>query len=160
MADVGIDVASMRQEYSSRPLYEKDLGGDPIVAFEKWLKDAVNAKEPEPNAMTLATVDQDGGWRRTPVQAGARHWPGNMTSPLNCPVEINNRFSFRLLTALPSLPRRTRRAHGAAQGRRQGRLSLLQQLRLWQGARAGRQPARHACVLVEHVQPIGRLMLR
>lgn len=60
MADIGLDVASMREEYSSRPLTEKELGNDPVMAFERWLKDAVDANEPEPNAMTLATVDAEG----------------------------------------------------------------------------------------------------
>jgi pyridoxine/pyridoxamine 5'-phosphate oxidase len=60
MADIGLDVANMREEYSCRPLTEKDLGTDPIMAFERWLKDAVDANEPEPNAMTLATVDAEG----------------------------------------------------------------------------------------------------
>jgi len=33
---------------------------DPILQFEEWLQDAIKAKIPEPNAMTLATSSFDG----------------------------------------------------------------------------------------------------
>ena len=35
---------------------------DPLKQFETWLNQAIEAKVPEPNAMTLATVGADGRW--------------------------------------------------------------------------------------------------
>jgi pyridoxamine 5'-phosphate oxidase len=37
-----------------------DLDGDPLVQLERWMADAAAAGEPEPAAMTLATVDAGG----------------------------------------------------------------------------------------------------
>ena len=41
-------------------LDESSVEPDPIRQFERWFTEAVSAKMPEPNAMTLATVDADG----------------------------------------------------------------------------------------------------
>jgi pyridoxamine 5'-phosphate oxidase len=41
-------------------LEPRDLGPDPIAAFEIWLADAEAAGVPLPNAMALATADADG----------------------------------------------------------------------------------------------------
>jgi pyridoxamine 5'-phosphate oxidase len=54
------DVAAMRQEYMSRRLDERDAARDAIVQFESWFDDAVRAKLPMVNAMTLATASPDG----------------------------------------------------------------------------------------------------
>jgi pyridoxamine 5'-phosphate oxidase len=53
------DVAAMRQEYMSRRLDERDAVADPIVQFQSWFDDAVEAKLPMVNAMTLATASAD-----------------------------------------------------------------------------------------------------
>jgi pyridoxamine 5'-phosphate oxidase len=37
-----------------------ELNADPIVQFERWYRQTIDAKLPEPNAMSLATVDSDG----------------------------------------------------------------------------------------------------
>ena len=50
----------MRAEYSRGGLSEGDLEPDPVAMFRRWLDDAVAAELPEPNAMVLATVSQEG----------------------------------------------------------------------------------------------------
>jgi pyridoxamine 5'-phosphate oxidase len=41
-------------------LSESDADRDPMRQFERWFEDALRAKLPLPNAMTLATVSRDG----------------------------------------------------------------------------------------------------
>ena len=50
----------MRTSYERDTLDEQSAGGQPLALFERWFADAVKAKVPEPNAMTLATVGPDG----------------------------------------------------------------------------------------------------
>lgn len=51
---------NIRREYSLGELHRKDLLADPISQFEVWLQDAINAKLPDPTAMTIATVSPQG----------------------------------------------------------------------------------------------------
>jgi pyridoxamine 5'-phosphate oxidase len=55
-----MSIADLRKEYCHATLTELDVDADPIVQFSKWFNDAVAAKVPEPNAMTLATVGAGG----------------------------------------------------------------------------------------------------
>ena len=55
-----MNIADLRQEYMRAGLSEGDAQRDPIRQFELWLKDALDAGLPLPNAMTLATVDAAG----------------------------------------------------------------------------------------------------
>lgn len=55
-----VDIATLRRDYSSRSLNESEISRDPVVQFEHWLNDAINAQLPEPNAMTLATSTFEG----------------------------------------------------------------------------------------------------
>lgn len=50
----------MRRHYSRAVLRRENLDVDPIVQFETWLKEALDEKVIEPNAMTLATSSPDG----------------------------------------------------------------------------------------------------
>ena len=50
------DLAGMREEYMSRRLDERDAAPDPYDQFNSWFEEAVNAKLPMVNAMTLATA--------------------------------------------------------------------------------------------------------
>lgn len=50
----------MRRHYARAVLRRENLNSDPIVQFEMWLKEAVDEKVIEPNAMTLATSSRDG----------------------------------------------------------------------------------------------------
>jgi len=54
-----IDATSMRREYRKKGLDEKDLNPDPMVQFELWFQQALDAKLTEPNAFALATVGND-----------------------------------------------------------------------------------------------------
>ncbi len=53
-------VAQLRENYTKAGLSEADLAPDPILQFERWFGDAVQAGLREPNAMTLATATPAG----------------------------------------------------------------------------------------------------
>jgi pyridoxamine 5'-phosphate oxidase len=53
-------IAALRQEYRGESLNESDLAADPFVQFQHWFDEALRAELPMPNAMTLATVGDDG----------------------------------------------------------------------------------------------------
>jgi hypothetical protein len=55
-----MNLASLRQEYMRAGLSESDADRDPMRQFERWFEDALRAKLPLPNAMTLATASRDG----------------------------------------------------------------------------------------------------
>jgi pyridoxamine 5'-phosphate oxidase len=55
-----MNIADLRQEYMRAGLSEADADRDPLRQFERWFQDALAAKLPLPNAMTLATVTPDG----------------------------------------------------------------------------------------------------
>lgn len=57
-----MDITSLRQDYRQASLNEDEVNGDALVQFEVWFKQAVETSQPpnEPNAMTLATVDEHG----------------------------------------------------------------------------------------------------
>ena len=54
------DLAQLRKSYERAALDEAASDADPLRQFEAWLAQAIDAKLPEPNAMTLATVGPDG----------------------------------------------------------------------------------------------------
>ena len=59
-------LAALRQEYALQGIRRADLHPDPLVQFGSWLALAHAKQLPEPNAMTLATVDEHGQpWTRT-----------------------------------------------------------------------------------------------
>ena len=53
-------LADLRRSYVLFSLSETDVAPDPIAQFQRWFDEAMTAKLPEPNAMTLATVDAEG----------------------------------------------------------------------------------------------------
>lgn len=53
-------LADLRKNYSLGSLDIADVDPDPIRQFTTWLDQALDAKLPEPNAMTVSTVDADG----------------------------------------------------------------------------------------------------
>lgn len=55
-----MNIADLRQEYMRAGLSEADADRDPLRQFERWFQDALAAKLPLPNAMTLATVTREG----------------------------------------------------------------------------------------------------
>ena len=61
-----MNLADFRREYSDRGLTRSDLDADPVAQFSAWFAQATELEVPEPNAMTLATVDASGmPWQRT-----------------------------------------------------------------------------------------------
>lgn len=55
-----MDLNAMRRHYASRSLERTDLSDDPLVQFDRWMREAVAAELLEPNAMALATVGAAG----------------------------------------------------------------------------------------------------
>ena len=55
-----MNIADLRQEYMRAGLSEAQADADPLRQFERWFEDALRAKLPLPNAMTLATVTAAG----------------------------------------------------------------------------------------------------
>ena len=61
-----MDLAEFRKEYSDRGLHRDELNPDPIAQFSLWFIQATELEVHEPNALTLATVDETGmPWQRT-----------------------------------------------------------------------------------------------
>jgi pyridoxamine 5'-phosphate oxidase len=55
-----MNIADIRKDYKVASLSENDVAHSPFTQFDNWLKEAIAAQLPEPNAMTLATVDANG----------------------------------------------------------------------------------------------------
>jgi len=55
-----LDLAALREEYSTGGLVEDDLASDPITMFRRWIDEATAAGLHEPNAMVVATVSPEG----------------------------------------------------------------------------------------------------
>ncbi|EMK25615.1 pyridoxamine 5'-phosphate oxidase [Leptospira kirschneri] len=53
-------ISEIRKSYTLSSLEIEDAGDDPILFFQKWFEEAVYSEVLEVNAMTLATVTQDG----------------------------------------------------------------------------------------------------
>ncbi len=53
-------LADLRRDYTRAGLSEADADPDPIRQFAAWMRQALAALVPEPNAMTLATAGPDG----------------------------------------------------------------------------------------------------
>ena len=54
------NLSDQRKSYERDELEEAEAALDPLRQFETWMGEAFAAKVPEPNAMTLATVGEDG----------------------------------------------------------------------------------------------------
>ena len=54
------EIAALRKSYERAELDESASQPDPLEQFGHWLREAIDARLPEPNAMTLATVAADG----------------------------------------------------------------------------------------------------
>ena len=53
-------IAHLRKSYEQGELDEASAAAEPMRQFGLWLEQALQAQLPEPNAMTLATVGEDG----------------------------------------------------------------------------------------------------
>lgn len=54
------DLSGLRKNYEKGELDEANARNRPLEQFRHWFEQALEAKVPEPNAMTLATVDANG----------------------------------------------------------------------------------------------------
>lgn len=62
MADLG----DLREEYGHDVLTEDSVDPNPVEQFRRWFQFAIDRELTEPNAMSLATVDESGQpWQRT-----------------------------------------------------------------------------------------------
>jgi len=57
--DAEEDVSSLRRSATGQTLEREDLDDDPVRQFDEWMRQAVALDTPEPNAMSLATVDKN-----------------------------------------------------------------------------------------------------
>ena len=55
-----MDIAHLREEYQRERLDESDVVADPVVQFDRWFTQALDAGVKEPSAMALATTDAQG----------------------------------------------------------------------------------------------------
>ncbi|HLU76629.1 MAG TPA: pyridoxamine 5'-phosphate oxidase [Burkholderiales bacterium] len=55
-----MNLSELRKEYTREALDETHVASDPLDQFSHWLAAAIQAKLPEPTAMTLATADAQG----------------------------------------------------------------------------------------------------
>ena len=59
MPRLSSSIADLRKSYERAELHEDASHADPLQQFDQWLKEAISAQVPEPNAMTVATVGSD-----------------------------------------------------------------------------------------------------
>ena len=55
-----MNLEAMRQHYAQRSLDLPDLRTDPFMQFDAWMREAIETKLVEPNAMALSTVSPTG----------------------------------------------------------------------------------------------------
>ncbi len=53
-------LSDLRKSYELAELDESGAANEPLLQFRQWLDEALKAELPEPNAMTVATVGEDG----------------------------------------------------------------------------------------------------
>ena len=56
-----MDLSQLRQEYALQAFDIDDADADPFRQFEHWFQEAIRSELLEPNAMSIATVDPQGG---------------------------------------------------------------------------------------------------
>lgn len=57
---MSVEIADLRKEYTLNGLDRSDVLADPFAQFRQWFEAALGAGIPEPNAMHLATVGENG----------------------------------------------------------------------------------------------------
>lgn len=55
-----MDLESLRREYLMGGLDYDDLANSPFDQFERWMEQVITLQQPDPTAMTIATVSADG----------------------------------------------------------------------------------------------------
>jgi pyridoxamine 5'-phosphate oxidase len=57
---IATQLAGLRKDYALKTLEERDVDRDPLRQFGVWMVEAIHAQVPEPTAMTLSTVGENG----------------------------------------------------------------------------------------------------
>ena len=57
---MAIDAKDLRVDYQADVLLEKDAPANPFALFDRWFKEAQDSDCPEPNAMIVATITEEG----------------------------------------------------------------------------------------------------
>jgi len=60
MSDLPDLISQMREDYETEGIDPATIGDDPFEVFETWFRGAHQARVPQPNSMSLATVDSAG----------------------------------------------------------------------------------------------------
>lgn len=60
MVGLSKDLADLRREYSTTPLRRRNLDANPFRQFDTWFQEALTVEAMDANAMSLATVSDDG----------------------------------------------------------------------------------------------------
>lgn len=60
MDDLSQKIAQLRRDYVSQPFDKSHAAGDPFDQFKRWFGEAMQAGQPDVEAMTLSTVAGDG----------------------------------------------------------------------------------------------------
>jgi len=60
MTNTAAEINRLRQVYSKEILDESMVNSNPILQFDLWMKEALEADVPEPHAMNISTVSKDG----------------------------------------------------------------------------------------------------
>lgn len=55
-----MSLSDLRRDYTKNESDLSELGDDPFEIFNDWLQNAIDAELPDPTAMTVATVDEQG----------------------------------------------------------------------------------------------------
>ena len=55
-----LELENLRREYTKGGLEREDLHENPVAQFNRWMEQTIAAQIPDPNAMTIATVDANG----------------------------------------------------------------------------------------------------
>ncbi len=104
-------ISEIRLQYEKGSLNEQIVGDEPLVFFEKWLQESINAKVMEPTAMVLSTCDSNGRPASRVVllkglSENSLHFYTNYLSPKGNHIELNNQVA--LLFFWPELERQVR----------------------------------------------------
>lgn len=60
MENISLKLADLRRDYVSQPLTEASVAADPLEQFARWFNEALEAEQPDVEAMTLATATPAG----------------------------------------------------------------------------------------------------
>ncbi len=60
MKDLRLYINTLRHDFAKETLDEANVNSNPILQFEKWFNEAVDADVNEPNAMTVCTTTKEG----------------------------------------------------------------------------------------------------